>query len=106
MCLIARVVATWVLASRSRSIHWRTYFSAPNAAVCTPRSERMRWAQRSWTPASVGTRVLAGVSSRVREPCQPSSALVTATADEILAKVRLTQTSIRKLVDNNRNRSR
>jgi transposase len=28
----------------------------------------------------------------------------TATADEILAKVRLTQTSIRKLVDNNRNR--
>ncbi|MEX5637825.1 IS630 family transposase [Parafrankia sp. FMc2] len=30
----------------------------------------------------------------------------TATADEILAKVRLTQTSIRKLVDNNRNRHR
>jgi transposase len=30
----------------------------------------------------------------------------TATADEILAKVRLTQTNIRKLVDNNRNRHR
>ncbi|MBL7630280.1 hypothetical protein I7412_24590, partial [Frankia sp. CN6] len=30
----------------------------------------------------------------------------TATTNEILAKVRLTQTSIRKLVDNNRNRHR